>query len=431
MTDSRQTPTIAKNMSRSPYILWMIWVSWLPFLIPDMVQWLQQHPGPSLPRIIATFIVLAIFIAFYLWHTLQNARRLVATSQPTERTKTSAWLVLAIFVVLSCVLAWLASEHHFAWSSPFIFTIAYAGGRFPGKRALQIIISLVLLIAAGGWLLGFSVYSIGSALFYVVIVGLIVIFLMRVIKTSGELRAAREEIARLAVTAERLRIARDLHDLLGHNLSLIALKSELARRLLAVSPERAGTEIGDIEQVARTTLQEVREAVASYRQPALASELEAAQEILAAAGITYRYQGNTQLLAGIAPTAEAILSWAVREGVTNVIKHSRAHHCMIALTRDEQSIGVEIADDGRALSSVSEDAGNGLRGLAERVKAVDGQFEAASRATGGFRLAVTLPLVLRLQVTSTRTPGTLTPTGMLRVLDEMSDNEQEERIEQL
>lgn len=295
---------------------------------------------------------------------------------------------------------------------------------------MQIVAGITLFIIVTGWLIGLNAYSIGSALFYIVIVGIVVVFLMRVVKTSGELRAAREEIARLAVTAERLRIARDLHDLLGHNLSLIALKSELARRLLAVAPERAATEIGDIEQVARTTLQEVREAVSSYRQPALASELEAAQEILGAAGITYRYQGNAQLLAGIAPAAEAILSWAVREGVTNVIKHSRAHHCMIALTREEQSVGVEVADDGRALSSVSEDAGNGLRGLAERVKAVDGQFEAGSRPTGGFCLAVTLPLAPRQHFTSTQMPGTVTPTGMLRALDDALDNEHEERIEQ-
>jgi two-component system sensor histidine kinase DesK len=309
----------------------------------------------------------------------------------------------------------------------FIFTVAYIGGRFSTRRTAQLIAVLVGCIVAAGWIIGLSVNSIGSAIFYVVIVGLVLIFLMRVMKASWELRAAREELARLAVTAERLRIARDLHDLLGHNLSLIALKSELARRLIAVSPERAATEIGDIEQVARTTLQEVREAVASYRQPALASELEAAQEILAAAGITYKYEGNEQMRVGIPPASEAILSWAVREGVTNVIKHSRAHHCLISLTRDERTIGVEIADDGRGLSSVSEDAGNGLRGLAERVKTLDGQFEAASRASGGFRLAVALPLAQKQQIANGPAPAASTPSGILHALDEASEKSLNER----
>ena len=415
--DTTETSNMRKARSRSPYFLWMIWVTWLPFLIPDIVAWLQGHP--TLPRLIATLSVLALFIGFYLWTTLRNARRLLSTPPSAGRTEDAlAWLTAAVYIVLGLAIAGLASEHGFAWFSPFIFTVAYIGGRFSIPKALFMIVVLVGCIVAAGWLIGLGIGSIGSALFYVVIVGLVVVFLMRVIAASQELRAAREEIARLAVTAERLRIARDLHDLLGHNLSLIALKSELARRLLAVSPERAATEIGDIEQVARTTLQEVREAVASYRQPALSSELEAAQEILAAAGIAYKYEGNEQALNGISPASEAILSWTVREGVTNVIKHSRAHHCMISLTRDEQTIGLEIADDGRGLSSVSENAGNGLRGLAERVKELDGRFEAAPRPTGGFRLAVMVPLAQKPHRNGEQASGTSTPSGILRALDE-------------
>jgi two-component system sensor histidine kinase DesK len=424
-TEATETQNSLRARGRSPYFLWMIWATWLPFLIPDIVTWLQGRP--SLPRMIATLIVLAVFIAFYLWTTLQNARRLVARSSSVGRTEIPVWLTITIYLILGFTLLILASEHGFAWFSPFIYTVAYIGGRFSLKRALPMIAALVVCISLAGWLLGFSLTSIGSAIFYVVIVGLVVVFLMRVIAANQELRAAREEIARLAVTAERLRIARDLHDLLGHNLSLIALKSELARRLLAVSPERAATEIGDIEQVARTTLQEVREAVASYRQPALASELEAAEEILAAAGIAYKYEGDARLLAGISPASEAVLSWAVREGVTNIIKHSRAHHCVIALTRDEQYIGVEVADDGRGLSSVSGESGNGLCGLAERVKALDGHFEAASRPTGGFHLAVALPLAQRQHRAGETAPGISTPSGILHALDDMPAHTSTER----
>ncbi len=222
--------------------------------------------------------------------------------------------------------------------------------------------------------------------------------MVRFNQTSRELRSAREEIARLAVTNERLRIARDLHDLLGHNLSLIALKSELARRLLTVAPERAATEISDIETVARTTLQEVREAVASYRQPTLASELQGAQEILAAAGIAYRYEGDAEIIATLPASIEAALSWVVREGVTNVIRHSRAHHCTIRLNRSSNTVRVEVIDDGSGVpltvtsTGSLTGSGNGLRGLSERVSALGGSCEVGPRKEGGFRLAVALPL---------------------------------------
>jgi two-component system, NarL family, sensor histidine kinase DesK len=229
------------------------------------------------------------------------------------------------------------------------------------------------------------------------------------------LHIAREEITRLAVTTERLRIARDLHDLLGHNLSLIALKSELARRLVSVAPERAIVEIRDVENVARTTLQEVREAVSAYRQPTLKSELQAAQEILAAAGIAYRYDGDESMIDSLPTTIEAVLSWTVREGVTNVIRHSRAHQCTIRVTRDAQEIGIEVIDDGAGVSSFnsSDIEGNGLRGLAERVEKLGGRYEASPRVGGGFLLAVSVPLAQ--QDRNAIEPRSITATLMQQV----------------
>jgi two-component system sensor histidine kinase DesK len=229
------------------------------------------------------------------------------------------------------------------------------------------------------------------------------------ITTSWELRAARDEIARLAVMNERLRIARDLHDLLGHNLSLITLKSELAGRLLSIAPQRAAAEIHDIENVARTTLQEVREAVASYRLPTLASELHAAQEILTAAGIAYRYEGDEQLLENLPAGIEAVLSWTVREGITNVVKHSRAHQCLISLRRDSKHIYVEISDDGTGDSNDSSHVGNGLRGLAERVTALGGHFEAGPRAGSGFSLSTSIPINQKSQNSQNTANQTVIP----------------------
>ena len=235
-------------------------------------------------------------------------------------------------------------------------------------------------------------------------------------------RAAQEETARLAVMTERLRIARDLHDLLGHNLSLITLKSELARRLAGSASERLASEIGDIEQVARTTLQEVREAVGNYRQPTLSNELHGAQEILAAAGIIYHYENdesnesNESDLETLPTAIEAVLAWALREGVTNAIRHSHAHSCTIRVTRGMQNAQVEIIDDGTSITKEpagrSEDTdstngtsrgSNGLRGLAERVAALGGSFEAGPCVDGGFRLSVSLPLT---QKSGVEMPGT-------------------------
>ena len=219
------------------------------------------------------------------------------------------------------------------------------------------------------------------------------------------------ELAQLAVTEERLRIARDLHDLLGHTLSLIALKSELARRLARGAPERAEAEIADVERAARAALQEVREAVAGYRQPTLASELRAARELLAAAGIAFTYEETDAAngavgAVGLPVALEATLAWAMREGVTNVIRHSRARACAIHLDHQPAALTITIADDGHSAPDAGNAVGNGLRGLAERVAALGGTCESGAcesgmAGAGGFRLAVTLPLQTTGNATNT------------------------------
>jgi two-component system sensor histidine kinase DesK len=224
-----------------------------------------------------------------------------------------------------------------------------------------------------------------------VAIGLWATAFVRQVAAVAELRAAREEIARLAVAEERLRFARDLHDLLGHSLSLITLKTELAGRLLPDAPEKAAAEIQDVEGVARRALREVREAVAGYRQPTLDRELYGARETLEAAGISCRIENRV----GVLPNAlDAVLAWTVREGVTNVIRHSRARRCEILLTRDGDEVRAEITDDGRGSSPEGTGVitGSGLRGLAERVESSSGGFEARSLPEGGFRLRVSLPL---------------------------------------
>jgi two-component system sensor histidine kinase DesK len=224
--------------------------------------------------------------------------------------------------------------------------------------------------------------------------GLDMIGLVRLAGALREVHAARAELARLAVIEERLRVARDLHDLLGHTLSLITLKSELAGRLIETEPARAAHEIHEVERVARQTLREVREAVAGYRQPQLLSELDGARQILEAAGIACQIEHTTGALS---PATDAALAWTIREGVTNVIRHSRARRCTIRVTCETGSVHAEIIDDGGRRTepnATQHDRGNGLAGLAERVRAAGGQIEAGPQAVvgaSGFRLWVRIP----------------------------------------
>ncbi|HEX8036298.1 MAG TPA: sensor histidine kinase, partial [Ktedonobacterales bacterium] len=296
------------------------------------------------------------------------------------------------------------------WGGCFFFTSAAVAGRLPWRQAACGLVALSLLLMLVGRNRHAALADGLSAVLMIFIIGVAVITVVRAVTANRELRAQREEMARVtAVMEERLRIARDLHDLLGHNLSLIALKSELARRLLDAAPQRAAVEIGEIEGVARTALQEVREAVATYRQPTLAGELRGAQEILALAGIACRCDADEYLTRVMPFLVEGVLAWTVREGVTNVIRHSNARQCRIRVTQVEGDVQVEVMDDGSPRDTTSAVAlptdgvemtdvqparslsGNGLRGLAERVTALGGRFDAGPCAGGGFRLAVSVP----------------------------------------
>ena len=203
--------------------------------------------------------------------------------------------------------------------------------------------------------------------------------------TLVELRAARAEIAQHAADQERSRIARDLHDLLGHSLSLITLKGELATRLL---PEGVSgiDEVRDMLGLSREALQQVREAVSGYRKPTLATELMAARVALEAAGVDVDVRQDVGVLDR---ETEAVLGWVIREGSTNVIRHSGAKRCQIALAADDLQVRIEVSNDGWRVPQVP--AGNGLRGLEERIRALGGRLDTSALPTAGFRLVATIP----------------------------------------
>ena len=192
-----------------------------------------------------------------------------------------------------------------------------------------------------------------------------------------------------------MRIARDLHDTLGHSLSVITLKSELAGRLLPSQPERARQEIADVERVSREALASVRETVSGYRRPTLDSELAEVRSSLAAAGIELSVERGPVALP---PAVESVLAWAVREGSTNILRHSATKRASIFVGRDGASAAAEVEDAGplRTQSPSPSDegggAGSGIAGLRERAAARGGAVEAGPTPSGGYRLRVRVPM---------------------------------------
>ena len=217
--------------------------------------------------------------------------------------------------------------------------------------------------------------------------GAIVFVMLKLFAVVTQLKETREELARVAVAEERLRFSRDLHDLLGHSMSVIALKAELVRRMAPVDLEAALAQAEEIEQVSRKALAEIREAVSGYRETGLSEELHRARSLLSAARIEPVVRESGPPLPG---QAESLLAWVVREGVTNVVRHGTgARHCEIDLDRGSDPVRLTISDDGTGCPAAAGD-GNGLRGLTERVTAAGGTLTAEPSGSG-FRLLATLP----------------------------------------
>lgn len=214
----------------------------------------------------------------------------------------------------------------------------------------------------------------------IVFTSLTVYAFSEIARANRSLVEARAEVARLASEAERARIARDLHDLLGHSLTAITVKSSLARRLAAGESSRALPEIAEVETLTRQALADVRAAVSGYREVTLANELARGRELLRASGVT----ADLPTAADVVDAAHhELFGWVVREGLTNVARHARASRCTVTLSASE----VEVRDDG--VGSPSPD-GNGLSGLRERVAAAGGRVEAGPVRPRGWHLRVSL-----------------------------------------
>jgi two-component system sensor histidine kinase DesK len=263
-----------------------------------------------------------------------------------------------------------------------IYAASFAGRAGRRKDALWIILAIMLVGTATAWAIDAPLYFWLSALLFTPLVGGLNLHSAETARANARLRLAQEEVEHLATVAERERIARDLHDVLGHTLSLIVLKAELASKLTETDPARAAREIRDVEQVSRKALAEVREAIRGYRG-SLEDEIARARSLLRAAGI--RGEFAVQLLPMDRAREEA-LALALREAVTNTVRHSGAALCRVRVAADAGACTLTVSDDGRGGIAAE---GHGLRGMRERVETLGGSVE-WSRGRGA-TLTVVVP----------------------------------------
>jgi|SRR5579871_1293247 len=341
-------------------------VVWLPFMIWFFVDpmW-KGHAGPLLW--IGNTIYGLIFIWLYLYSfSHPEPRRLYAI---VGMLFMSAALLPTQNGSVSCLLVYTVAAGAFTTSKPRVISIFGLSIGMLGVYAYYHTLPLAF------W---------GSMLLLIVAVG-IGNHIGAIAHCRGEkLRKADEEIEHLAKVAERERIARDMHDLLGHTLSLITLKAELARKLVDRDPQRAKQEMLEVEQTSRSALADVREAISGYRGEGLAAELVRARKTLETAGIAVNSDISELPLS---PAQETVLALALREAVTNVVRHAQARQCNVRLGQRDNLCTLEIADNGRGADAPE---GNGLRGMRERLEALGGSLQRQSLA--GTRLVIQLPL---------------------------------------
>jgi two-component system sensor histidine kinase DesK len=343
---------------------------WTPYAWLVYILFFAAGPlfkrAPTPADWILTGAGLLTFLALYFYGFWCGGRRL---------------LVVAGTIALLGIVYWPFNP---GAGSFFIYAAAFAGELTPARRAARVIAVIEAVVIAEALLLRISPYNAFWPILFCVLIGAINIH-HRTRKTeNAKLRLAHDEIEHLAKAAERERIARDLHDLLGHTLSVIILKSELASKLADRDAGRARDEIRDVERISRDALAQVRAAVRGYREGSLMTEIENATAALATAGIEVAVDGRPPTL----PAAhDAVLALAIREAATNIVRHARARRCRIAINTGNGTCVVSIADDG---VGGSDPFGAGLSGMRERVEALGGTM--VREGDRGTTITIALPV---------------------------------------
>jgi two-component system sensor histidine kinase DesK len=348
---------------------------WRRFLIPGVFLVYLAFVGQGITANsrgageVLGFLILAAFATCYL----------AIAALRIEAARRRLWALTGLLIVLS--IAELPLAHEAALVMFLYVTVVTVV--LLGVRSAPIVLALAvvaLLLPIVAWHQNLTTSLDDVTPIAIPVVALVTFGLMQVLEGARALADARTDLACLAAENERLRIARDLHDLLGHSLTTITVKAGLARQLGQSDPARALQEIAEVETLGRKSLADVRAAVTNYREVTLAGELATGRELLLAAGIAADLPGAVD---AVDPTHQELFGWVVREGLTNVVRHSHARTCTIRLSEST----VEIADDGVGGAA---QPGSGLHGLRERVAAAGGLIQAGPLAPRGWRLLVSL-----------------------------------------
>ncbi|WP_308363752.1 MULTISPECIES: sensor histidine kinase [unclassified Streptomyces] len=376
----RGFPEIAKRPeSRGQKVVKALWISiWLFYLsapVTDLVR-----GGHGLGARLLGGLGLAAFVAWYLVLVFRTVPQMAVRR---------VLLSVAVLATQATVLSLSLGRE---WLVLFVYVSISSGVALPGEISRWTVPGATALMTATALALPDGDAYLAGLLIPALMGGFAMVGIRAMIRTTIELREARATVAQLAANEERLRMARDLHDLLGHSLSLITLKSELAGRMLPGQPEAAAQQVADIERVSRQALVDVREAVSGYRRPTLPGELAGARTALAAAGVLVSLPAE-EVPGSLPEEAESALAWSLREAVTNVVRHSGARSCAITLEARQTLAGrfveLTVSDDGAGGQPVP---GNGLTGLTERLEAVGGTLLAGPADRTGFRLQARVPL---------------------------------------
>lgn len=291
-------------------------------------------------------------------------------------------VAFVLFFLIAFLYYSLSQEAYGVFAYPFATLCLYLSRL---RTLFLVLIAMMTGVVAEVLFLGRPIVSVENILLICVIFGLSNFAFAHEARVNSQLTLANAEIERLSQEAERERIARDLHDLLGHTLTIITVKLDLARRLLSRDTERARNEIAEAEQTARNALAEVRQAVAGYRAEGLEAEINRARQSLLSVGVKLI---ATLTSVDLSSRQVDVLALALREAITNVVRHARATTCRVTLFEVEGAIHLEIEDDGLG-GQIRE--GNGLRGMKERLQSLAGSIKLTSPADGGTRLELIVP----------------------------------------
>ena len=351
---------------KDPDLGWTPW-AWTVYIVPFVLMPLYQSRFANPRGWLLVGVTTLLFLALYFRSYWVRGRELYLLAAATVALGIGWWPV------------------SYAAGAFFIYAAGMLGHVHPPRRAFLVVGAIAAIIVVEAIAIDRTWYNAIWPIFFTILVGALNVHFAQVSRANARLRLAQDEIEHLAKVAERERIARDLHDVLGHTLSLVILKSELATKLAERDPERAREEIRDVERIAREALAEVRAAVTGYRAGGLQSEIQHARSTLATAGVALECEvhANTSM----PPSHEAVLCLALREAVTNIVRHAGARKTRMTVRVSDTACTMTIIDDGRG---GNEPFGSGLTGMRERVEVLGGALTRDGR--GGTTLTVTLPL---------------------------------------